>query len=113
MSDVGRVSRKSLTRTELSEAVYVNSGLSRSESAALVGLVLETIANCLEQGEPVKLSSFGSFLVRKKGPRMARNPKTGEAASIPPRKVMVFKPSPILRKRIAAPTRLLSEANQP
>jgi integration host factor subunit alpha len=105
MSDEGKASIKSVTRIELSEAVYVNSSLSRSESAAFLDLVLEEITNCLEQGESVKLSSFGSFLVRKKGPRMGRNPKTGKEVPIPPRRVMVFKPSATLRQRLAVPTR--------
>jgi integration host factor subunit alpha len=92
---------KTVTRTDLSEAVYRNTGLSRSESAAFVGIVLEKITDSLEHGEPVKLSSFGSFVVRTKGPRIGRNPKTGRQVTIPRRRVMVFKPSAILRKQLA------------
>jgi integration host factor subunit alpha len=62
--------------------------------------VLKEIANCLERGETVKLSSFGSFVVRKKGQRMGRNPKTGKEVPIPPRRVMVFKPSDLLKQQI-------------
>src|SRR6266436_6526913 len=94
-------SRKSVTREDLYEAVYKKVGLSRSESATLVELVLKEITDHLEHGETVKLSSFGSFLVRKKGPRMGRNPKTGKETPIPPRRVMVFKPSAVLRRRLA------------
>lgn len=68
--------------------------------AALVELVLKEITDCLERGETVKLSSFGSFVVRKKGQRVGRNPKTGKEVPISPRRVMVFKPSAILKVRI-------------
>jgi len=67
---------------------------------ALVELVLKEITDCLERGETVKLSSFGSFVVRKKGQRIGRNPKTGKEVPISPRRVMVFKPSAILKQRI-------------
>ena len=82
------------------EAVYQKVGLSRTESASLVELVLKEITDCLERGETVKLSSFGSFVVRKKGQRIGRNPKTGKEVPISPRRVMVFKPSAILKQRI-------------
>jgi len=99
---VGRKSRISLTRADLADAVYRKVGLSRSESARLVELVLKEITDCLERGEIVKLSSFGSFVVRSKGPRTGRNPKTGVQVPVTPRRVMVFKPSDILRERMAA-----------
>ena len=82
------------------EAVYQKVGLSRTECAAFVELVLQEITACIERGETVKLSSFGSFVVRKKGPRIGRNPKTGIEAPIPPRRIMAFKPSAILKRRI-------------
>lgn len=91
---------KTVTRADLCEAVYQKVGLSRTESAALVELVLHEITDCLERGETVKLSSFGSFVVRKKGQRIGRNPKTGKEVPISPRHVMVFKPSAILKDRI-------------
>jgi len=91
---------KSITRLDLSEAVYWTVGLSRAESASLVELVLKEISECLERGETVKLSSFGSFVIRKKKRRMGRNPKTGKEAVISARRVLVFKPSAILRQRI-------------
>jgi integration host factor subunit alpha len=94
------MTRKTVTRDVLSEAVYRKVGLSRYESATLVELVLKEITDCLERGETVKLSSFGSFVVRKKRQQLGRNPKTGEAVPIPPRRVMVFKPSAILKQRI-------------
>jgi integration host factor subunit alpha len=91
---------KTVTRADLCEAVYQKVGLSHSESASLVELVLKEITDCLERGETVKLSSFGSFVVRKKGQRIGRNPKTGKEAPISPRRVMAFKPSTILKQRI-------------
>jgi integration host factor subunit alpha len=94
------MARKTITRADLCEAVYQKVGLSRTESATLVELVLKEITDCLERGETVKLSSFGSFVVRKKGQRIGRNPKTGKEVPISPRRVMVFKPSAILKQRI-------------
>ena len=94
------MAQKTITRAELSEAVYQKFGLSRTESAALVELVLREISDCIAQGQTVKLSSFGSFVVRDKGERIGRNPKTGIEVPIEPRRVMVFKPSNILKARI-------------
>jgi integration host factor subunit alpha len=91
---------KTITRMDLVEAVYRPVGLSRMESAALVELVLKEITDCLERGETVKLSSFGSLVVRKKRQRIGRNPKTGKEVLISPRRVMVFKPSAILKQSI-------------
>lgn len=89
-----------VTRADLCEAVYQKVGLSRTESASLVERVLQEITECLERGETVKLSSFGSFIIRSKGERIGRNPKTGQEVPISPRRVMVFKPSNILKARI-------------
>jgi len=93
---------KTITRADLCEAVYQKVGLSRTESAALVESVLREITECIERGENVKLSSFGSFVVRNKGQRIGRNPKTGKEVPISPRRVMVFKPSAILKQQINA-----------
>ena len=95
---------KTVTRVDLYEAVCQKVGLSRSESSAFVELVLKEITDCLEKGETVKLSSFGSFTVRKKGKRIGRNPKTGTEAPISPRRVLVFKPSAILKRQINGQT---------
>jgi len=89
-----------ITRAHLSEAVYQEVGLSRNESADLVERVLQEISDCLAAGDTVKLSSFGSFSVRQKGGRMGRNPKTGEEVPIKPRRVLVFRPSHVLKERI-------------
>ena len=89
-----------VTRVDLYETVCQKVGLSRSESLAMVELVLKEITDTLEKGETVKLSSFGSFIVRKKSQRIGRNPKTGTEVPISPRRVMVFKPSAILKQQI-------------
>lgn len=94
------MSGKTVTRADLSEAVYHKVGLSRTESSSLVEAVLSEICDCLASGENVKLSSFGSFVVRDKGRRIGRNPKTGVEVPIEPRRVMVFKPSNVLKARI-------------
>lgn len=91
---------RTVTRADLSEAVYQKLGLSRTESSALVELVLGEICDELARGESVKLSSFGSFVVRSKGQRVGRNPKTGVEVAIEPRRVLVFKPSNVLKARI-------------
>lgn len=88
------------TRADLSEAVYQEVGLSRNESTELVESVLEEISNSLVSGDNVKISSFGSFLVRDKRGRIGRNPKTGEEVPIEPRRVLTFRPSQVLRERI-------------
>lgn len=93
---------KTLTRADLSEVVYQKVGLSRTESAALVELVLREISESLARGEHVKLSSFGSFIVRSKGRRIGRNPKTGEEVQISPRRVLTFRPSHLMKDRVAA-----------
>jgi integration host factor subunit alpha len=89
-----------ITRAQLTEAVYQEVGLSRNESAELVESVLAEVSDALVRGEMVKLSSFGSFSVRDKGQRMGRNPKTGDEVPILPRKVLVFRPSHVLKKSI-------------
>ena len=89
-----------VTRAQLSEAVYQEVGLSRNESADLVESVLREVSEALSRGETVKISSFGSFFVRQKGQRIGRNPKTGEEVPIRPRRVLVFRASHVLKDLI-------------
>lgn len=91
---------KTLTRADLADAVVRKIGLPRNESQELVELVLGEISSTLARGEHVKLSSFGSFGVRDKGQRIGRNPKTGDEVPITPRRVLVFRPSNIMKDRI-------------
>ena len=95
---------KTVTREDLSEAIYQKVGLSRSESAGLVGQVLGEIGDTLVRGEAVKLSGFGTFTLRSKGERVGRNPKTGVEVPIEKRRVMVFKPSNILKAHVNSET---------
>lgn len=94
------MSNQTLTRADLAEAVYEEVGLSRNESADLVESILGEIAGSLVQGDNVKISSFGSFLVRSKNGRVGRNPKTGEEVPIEPRRVLVFRPSQVMKDQI-------------
>ncbi len=91
-----------LTRAQLTEAIYAAVGLSRHESADLLELVLTRIADALADGKSVKISGFGTFSVRQKGRRVGRNPKTGVEVPILPRRVLVFRPSQILRDAVNA-----------
>ena len=91
---------KTVTRADLTEAVYRRVGLSRNESAQFVEAILEKIAARAEKGETVKLSSFGTFSVRDKSLRVGRNPKTGEEVPIEPRRVLVFRASHVLKDHI-------------
>ncbi|MAM62419.1 integration host factor subunit alpha [Maritimibacter sp. UBA3975] len=96
------MSEKTLTRMDLSEAVFREVGLSRNESAQLVESVLGYVSDALVEGETVKISSFGTFSVRDKAARVGRNPKTGEEVPISPRRVLTFRPSQIMKERVAA-----------
>jgi integration host factor subunit alpha len=94
------MSGKTITRADLGEAVYQEVGLSRNESAKLVEAVLDEVVESLVRGQTVKVSSFGTFMVRQKGQRIGRNPKTGQEVPIKPRRVMVFRASNILKQRL-------------
>jgi integration host factor subunit alpha len=93
---------KTLTRMDLSEAVFREVGLSRNESAQLVEAVLQHMSDALAAGTTVKISSFGTFSVRDKAARIGRNPKTGDEVPIHPRRVLTFRPSHLMKDRVAA-----------
>jgi len=108
MADLGiaRLSKEAgmggtLTRADLADVVHRKLGLSRAESASLVERVLHHMCHALSEGQNVKLSGFGSFILRDKGERVGRNPKTGVEVPIAPRRVMTFRASQIMRERIA------------
>ena len=92
---------RTITRADLCEAVYQRVGLSRTESAALVESVLRHMSDALVAGEQVKISSFGTFSVRDKSARVGRNPKTGDEVPISPRRVLTFRPSHLMKERVA------------
>ena len=96
------MSDKTLTRMDLSDAVHTQVGLSRNESADLVESVLQHISDALVAGESVKISSFGTFSIRDKAARVGRNPKTGEEVPIHPRRVLTFRPSHLMKDKVAA-----------
>jgi integration host factor subunit alpha len=90
-----------LTRAELAEALHRQIGLSRAESSNFVESILGHVTSALVRGENVKISGFGSFLIREKGERVGRNPKTGIEVKIPPRRVLTFRASQFIRGRIS------------
>ena len=89
-----------VTRAQLAERIYTQVGLSRNESADLLESVLKCLTTSLETGESVKISGFGTFSVRQKGRRIGRNPKTGVEVPILPRRVLVFRPSQVLKAHV-------------
>ncbi|MEO0342262.1 MAG: integration host factor subunit alpha [Pseudomonadota bacterium] len=95
------MNEKTLTRVDLGEAVFREVGLSRAESADLVESVLQHISDALAEGDEVKISSFGTFGIRDKKARVGRNPKTKVEAEIPPRRVLSFRPSQLMKDRVA------------
>ncbi|MBV8238338.1 MAG: integration host factor subunit alpha [Sphingomonas sp.] len=97
MSDAG-----TLTRADLSEALHRQVGLSRADSARMVEQVLDLLCDALAAGENVKISGFGTFVLRDKGERIGRNPKTGVEVPIAPRRVLTFRASQMMRDRIVA-----------
>ena len=92
---------RTIGRAQLGRAVYQEVGLSRNESGELLEAVLTEISEALARGETVMISSFGRFSVRQKGQRIGRNPITGEEVPILPRKVLVFRPSQVLKNRVS------------
>jgi integration host factor subunit alpha len=89
-----------VTRARLAEVVYQAIGLPRNAAAELVGSVIAEISDALDRGEIVRISSFGSFAVRRKGQRIGRNPRTGQEVPISPRRVLVFRASPTLKRSV-------------
>lgn len=91
------IGRRTVTRADLLDAVYAScSSLSRAQARHIFEMALEEITEALVSGEPVKLRSFGMFTVRSKGERVGRNPRTGVEVPIKPRRVLTFRPSPVL-----------------
>ena len=90
-----------LTRADLSDTVHRKLGLSRAESASMVERLLYHMCHSLSEGQNVKISGFGSFILRDKGQRVGRNPKTGIEVPIAPRRVMTFRASQIMRDQVS------------
>lgn len=94
------MSEKTLTRAEVTDVIVNKVGLTRQESSELLDRTLDLIGQALEQENEVKLSRFGNFVVREKAARQGRNPKTGVQAKISARRVVTFRPSPMLKERV-------------
>ena len=90
-----------LTRADLSEALHQQVGLSRADSSKLVEQILAHMCEALSHGDNVKISGFGSFILRDKGERIGRHPKTGVEVPIAPRRVLTFRASQIMRERVS------------
>ncbi len=97
MSEAG-----TLTRADLAESLHKQVGLSRADSSRLVEQILDNMCGALANGENVKISGFGTFVLRDKGERIGRNPKTGVEVPIAPRRVLTFRASQMMRDRIVA-----------
>ena len=105
MADAGTIRRTdvgTLTRADLADVLHREIGLSRAESAGLVERILHHMCASLADGQNVKISGFGSFILRDKGERIGRNPKTGVEVPIAPRRVLTFRASQMMRDRIVA-----------
>lgn len=87
-----------MTKADLTDAIYEKIGLSKRESAHMVDMVFETMKEALAEGDNLKISGFGSFVVREKEPRIGRNPQTGDAITIAKRRVVTFRPSSVLKE---------------
>ena len=101
---------KTTTRSTLSEAVFKNVGLSRNESANLVDSIFSEILLTLINGNDVKISSFGTFIVRQKKERIGRNPKTGEEVPISARHVVTFRASNVLKSKVDSKNKILKNS---
>jgi len=102
---------KTTTRSTLSEAVFKNVGLSRNESSILVDSVFNEILKSLIEGDDVKISSFGTFIVRNKKERIGRNPKTGEEVPITARSVVTFRASNVLKSKVNTKNKVQKDEN--
>lgn len=100
-----------LTKAELSEALFEELGLNKAEAKEFIDLFFETIRTQLEHGKTVKLSGFGNFATHDKRARPGRNPKTGEECLISARRVVTFLPGQKLRLRLADTATESREAN--
>lgn len=93
---------ETLTRADIADLIHAEIGLSRADAASQVEAILRHMCGALSDGENVKISGFGTFILRDKGERIGRNPKTGVEVPIAPRRVMTFRPSQTMRDRIVA-----------
>lgn len=91
-----------MTKADIVESLYEKIGFSKKEAADLVELVFDTLKGTLAQGQKIKISGFGNFVVREKRARVGRNPQTGQSIEISARRVLTFRPSQVLRAEVNA-----------
>lgn len=108
-NDLEKNWKTALTKADLVEAIYEKIGFSKKEAQDLVELVFKIIKDTLSQGEKVKISGFGNFVLRDKNSRTGRNPQTGEAIQISKRRVLTFKPSQVLKEEVNEAVRAKKE----
>jgi len=89
-----------MTKADIAERIHTATGFSKKESVDMLETVLSIMKSTLESGETLKISGFGSFIVKQKNDRRGRNPQTGETITIEARRVLTFKPSVLLRQAI-------------
>jgi len=89
-----------LTKADIVEEIAARTKLNKKESFVVVDLIIENIKNTLSEGKKIEIRGFGSFKVKQRGERMARNPRTGESVHVPAKLVPYFKPSKLLKERI-------------
>jgi integration host factor subunit beta len=89
-----------VTKADIVEEIAARTKLNKKESFVVVDLIIENIKNTLAEGKKIEIRGFGSFKVKQRGERMARNPRTGEAVHVPAKLVPYFKPSKLLKERI-------------
>jgi integration host factor subunit beta len=93
-----------MTKSELVEKLLeINTDLTRKDSEMVVEIVFDSMKNALKTGDKIEIRGFGSFTVRERSPREARNPKNGEIVSIPSKKIPFFKTGKELRERVNNP----------
>jgi integration host factor subunit alpha len=89
-----------MTKADIADKVYEKLGCSKEQAYDLVELTLEMLKQAITKEGHVKISGFGNFVVQQKSARQGRNPQTGDAITITPRRILTFKGSPVLKEKI-------------
>jgi integration host factor subunit alpha len=89
-----------MRKADIAEEIFKQVGISKNEASDIVEFVLNLLKSVLQKGESVKIAGFGNFVIRSKGARKGRNPRTGEEIGITPRRVVTFRPSQVFKKYV-------------
>lgn len=89
-----------MTKADITERIQLNTGMTKKESLEILEGFFSIMKKTLEAGEKIKVSGFGNFEVKQKKDRTGRNPQTGESITIEARRILVFKPSAILKSAV-------------